>query len=187
MPLQTLNASGTSIGDLSPLRGMPLQKLYVADPKGAEVMDLSPLSGMPLKSLHCRSADYSPLAGIEFDYLYITDYRGRSLVTLKGVRAQQLRITVTETTNIAPLKDVTFRILELSTPQKLKDLSPLMECLQMEELKANGCPGSIEPLRGHPTLKRIAYSRPGELNAPLMPVEQFWKEYDAKHAAAAPK
>jgi hypothetical protein len=160
---------------------MALEELHAADPKGALVADVAPLRGMPLKVLSVRSADYSPLAGMEFDRLDVSDHGGHSLPTLKGVTTRSLRIAVPNTKSLESLKEVHFKALEITTPWALLDLSPLRDCPEMEELNANGCPAPIEPLRGHPTLKRLAYSRPGEPISPLLPVEKFWAEYDAQH------
>ena len=49
LPLQTLSIAHTGVTDLSPLKGMPLRSLWMAD---TPVTDLSPLRGMPLKSLY---------------------------------------------------------------------------------------------------------------------------------------
>jgi hypothetical protein len=51
MALESLNVSYCHrVTDLSPLKGMPLQRLFWI---GTAVSDLSPLQGMPLKHVLC--------------------------------------------------------------------------------------------------------------------------------------
>jgi hypothetical protein len=73
MPLESLDASGTKITDLSPLSNLPLTKLWV---NGTGVRDLMPIRKLPLEHLGCRGIsgrNLKPLAGmpvvsIEIDF-----------------------------------------------------------------------------------------------------------------------
>ena len=120
---------------------------------------------------------------MEFDQLDVSAFQSGSLQTLKGIRTRSMRIVFSKPDRLEALKEVRFKLLILANGFNLPDFAPLRQCLEMEELDVNQCSASIEPLRGHPTLKRLAYSRPGEPDCPMMPVEKFWAEYDAKKAA----
>ncbi len=54
LPLAVLRIANTGVADLSPLRGMPLEILEL---RGTAVTDLSPLQGMPLKQLTLPGGD----------------------------------------------------------------------------------------------------------------------------------
>ena len=49
MPLEGLYLDFTKVTDLTTLEGMPLKVLYLS---GTKVTDLTPLEGMPLEGLH---------------------------------------------------------------------------------------------------------------------------------------
>ena len=65
LPLTALGCEDTGISDLKPLEGMKLEKLYLNNTK---VEDLLPLSGMPLKLLNLFGTaveDLSPLSNVK--------------------------------------------------------------------------------------------------------------------------
>jgi serine/threonine protein kinase len=182
MPLKILNITATQVGDLSPLRGALLEEFQAADMSVESDLNLTPLRHMPLKKLIVRVSDYSPLAGMSFEQLDVRCTRNASVVTLGGVRARELRINLSKVKDLTPLKDVHFKTLICGFMEGIQDLSPLRDCVEMEEIVASECPASVEPLRNHPTLKRIAFSHPGEPTRAAVPVDQFWQEYDALKA-----
>jgi eukaryotic-like serine/threonine-protein kinase len=63
--LALLDVGDTRVVDLEPLRGLPLQRLYIF---GTAVADLDPLLAMPLRTLYLdrcsASTDVTPLAGL---------------------------------------------------------------------------------------------------------------------------
>ena len=59
MKLGLLYCSNTSVSDLSPLQGMPLNSLFCDN---TQVSDLSPLAGMKLVKLLCEN---TPVADVE--------------------------------------------------------------------------------------------------------------------------
>ncbi|VTR99293.1 serine/threonine-protein kinase [Tuwongella immobilis] len=69
--LKQLAVNGTSVSDLSPLKGSSIEMLWIID---TNVRDLTPLQFMPnLRELHCKQtkiADFSPLQGT---YLELVD------------------------------------------------------------------------------------------------------------------
>ncbi len=183
MPLRFLDLTGTNVGDLSPLKGMPLEQLR----GGGKGVNLEPLRGAPLKRVDVSSEDYSPLIGIELESLIIGRVTDRALKSMAGIRTQSLHVTLAAikakaAQSLEFFKQVQFKSLFLAGAVNVQDLSPLRECLGMEELTLLNCNASLEPLRGHPTLKRLSFYRTGERQAPLLPVAKFWQAYDAQQA-----
>jgi len=80
-----LSLSGTSISELSPLRGLPLKELRL---DGLKISDISPLGGMPLYGLSLANtsvADLGPLQGMPIDVLGLDNTRVTDLAPLKGM------------------------------------------------------------------------------------------------------
>ncbi len=135
--------SGTSIIDLSPLRGIPFGAL---DLKGQPVSNLEALRGMPLKLLgleETKVVDLTPLTGMKIEKLYLSN---------------------TAVSNLKPLADMPLQELML-VGTKVKDLSPLRGA-PLQALWLNGTPvADILPLAGCPlvslTLQGTNVSRPG--------------------------
>ena len=78
LQLTHLNLAQTTVADLSPLKGMKLERLDLRDTK---VTDISPLTGMPIAYLnlnHAAVSNLAPLTGMPLTYLqlnYTTVYR----------------------------------------------------------------------------------------------------------------
>ena len=86
--LEHLYFEGTTISDLSPLKGMRLTTLTVCT---NPVSDLSPLKGMKLTFLHCggtKVSDLSPLNGMPLTHLNCagTKVTDASLAQIKGCK-----------------------------------------------------------------------------------------------------
>ena len=90
-------------------------------------------------------------------------------------------------TSIAPLRGQPLRYLNVEST-RLTDLTPLLECTELEDLRARDSPAPIEPFRGHKSLRIISYG-PGNLPESRVgrPVELFWKAYDAQPKPAGKK
>jgi hypothetical protein len=72
MPLKRLTVPFTRVSDLSPLKGAPLEVLWLF---WAPVTDLSPLKGMRLKQVGLTDSqvtDLSPLKGMPLTHLWLT-------------------------------------------------------------------------------------------------------------------
>jgi serine/threonine protein kinase len=176
MPLKSLKLMGQQPYSLSPLQGMRLQLFNNWD---GPPLDLSPLRGMPLKVVSANSEDFSPLQEMDLSFFESTRPSDQAIQTMAGLQSKSMLINGSAIKNIAPLANVRCKILHLQHCGQLRDLSPMRECAGLEELVITGCPGSPEPLRGHPTLKRISFSRDQTVN--IRPVAEFWAEYDAKN------
>lgn len=84
MPLERLFVAG-SFSDVSPLRGMPLKTLELG---GTKIVDLSPLADLPLRELflqYCiNAADVAPLAQIDTLELLMLPPKSRNFEVLES-------------------------------------------------------------------------------------------------------
>ena len=66
--------------------------------------------------------------------------------------------------------------VEINECQYLTDITPLKDCTELESLSIPKAVRDIEFLRHMPALKKLSFSQL------LIPVAEFWKEYDAQKA-----
>jgi tRNA A-37 threonylcarbamoyl transferase component Bud32/tetratricopeptide (TPR) repeat protein len=152
MSLERLHLSGDSVSDLSPLRGMKLQALILD--KGNPVSDLSPLAGMPLALLNCDGcqdvSDISALRGAPLVDLNLHHTRVSSLTPLAGAPLQRLNVTGTTVTDITSLSQCPSLEELFLGGLPITDLAPLAK-LHLTSLTFVGTKiTSIAPLRGQP-------------------------------------
>ena len=180
MPLTNLGAAFTEIRDLTQLHGLPLQELNLCSAR--LVADLQPLAGMPLTFLHILGAtgvtDLKPLQGMPLRYFNCTQTQVTDLRPLQGMPLEELHLTGAPASDLSPLRGMPLRTLAL--PSKSTDLTPLVDCRQLETvIVSSDCPG-ITFLRSLPNLKQI-----GPNSAALLPVAEYWKQSDEQKASAA--
>ncbi len=134
MPLQKLYLSRTRVENLGPLRGAPLDELNLV---GARVKDLSPLAECPIKMLWltgCPVQDISPLRRVPLVSLTLQDTRVSDLSPLKGHSLQRLHIGGTEVTDLTPLESLRLTRL-IFTPGKIKTgLDAVRKMTTLQEL-----------------------------------------------------
>jgi len=181
MRLATLDIRGTTVSDLSPLRGMPLKDLSINGP----VHDMSPLKGLPLENLYIRISpvkDLSPLEGMPLKVLILNAVPADDLIPLKGLPLKILDLFASPVTDISPLRGMPLTDLFLLECAKIQDLTPLLDCRQLERLVIPTTCKNIECLRSHPTLKHLGYTGgagPRKGVFVTTTVAEFWKAYDA--------
>ncbi len=164
----TLEANGVGLSDLSPLSGLPLCQLIVADNRvesleplrgmalrrlhinGNPVASLEPLRGMPLVELHakaCRLSDLTPLQGMPLTSLTCAENPlGGCLEALRGLPLTWLSCVATGVETLEPLRGM--RLVSLNCDaNRIESLEPLRGM----PLKTLTCAGnrlrSLEPLR----------------------------------------
>jgi serine/threonine protein kinase len=178
-PLHSLLIGNNRVSDLRPLRGMPLQ---VLDLSSNPIADLGPLRGSPLKILSLPATlvtDLSPLKGMPIEELKMGRIQVASLDPLRGMPLRILDISATRVADLSPLEGMPIEELRMDGIPA-KDLTPLLRLPRLQRLICSDLKDAINVLRGHPTLKFITVHGG---DSPLLPVEQFWKEYDAKKGA----
>jgi serine/threonine protein kinase len=127
MPLTALWCYGSRVSDLSPLKGMPLTELGF---NGSAITDLSPLKGMPLVSLDCGStgvADLSPLKGMSLQSLNCQYTKVTDLSPVQGMPLKALWC------DFQPERDAAV-VGSLKTLEKIND-KPVKEFLKEAEEK----------------------------------------------------
>ncbi len=167
-----VDISNAGIRDLSPLRGLPITKLYCA---GNRITDLSPLRGSPLQTLNCSGnpvTSLEPLRDMKLDTLIcecckiddLSPLRGSPLTLLNcGGNALKQGITAlsdtpdlswlccwgNQITDLSPLKNLPITALYCDF-NAISDLKPL----EGMALNTFNCSlnqiEDFEPLRGMP-------------------------------------
>jgi hypothetical protein len=145
--LTFLRCEGTRVTDLGPLKGMPLEALWIS--VSPELTDLAPLAGMPLKDLRIGKtavADLEPL---------------------RGMHLVRLHCHSTSITTLAPLAGMTDLIdLDSGSNSRLRDLAALPSLTSLRELSLAGAPtlDDLTPLAKLPlTYLNISETRVSDL------------------------
>ena len=138
-----------TLSDLSPLEGMPLTELAFA---GTSVSDLSPVRGMKLTSFDCVGtpvSDLSPLKGMKLTGLNFGGTQVSGLLPLQGMPLRNLYCVNTNISDLSPLEGMPLTALNCSITQ-VSDLSPLRG-MPLASLQCGLTHVSdLSPLRGAP-------------------------------------
>ncbi|MCG2661360.1 MAG: hypothetical protein L6437_14075 [Kiritimatiellae bacterium] len=114
----------TPLSDLSPLKGLHLQEVYISY---TQVKDLSPLAGMPLTKLDLtgtRVTDLSVLKGMPLRELTLSRLTIRDVKPLAGLPLESLNISHTEVSDLAPLTGMKLKRL-IATASRIRDITVL--------------------------------------------------------------
>jgi serine/threonine-protein kinase len=118
---------GCKLSDLSAVRGLPLESLYV---EFAGVRDLSCLKGMTLKRIairHCPLADLSPLKDMtSLQELQLKGTEVKDLSPIKGMKLKRLELCSTRVADIRLLSGMPLESLEISDTM-VKDISVIKD------------------------------------------------------------
>ena len=174
MPVSSLNLWRTRVDDLGPVVGMPLRELYLAY---TAVDNLGPLAGLPLQSLTIAFApvnDLKPLSKMPLVYLHLSGTQVNSLAPLKGMPLRALHLDRTPVTDLKPLAGLPIKELRLDGCEKLRDLTPLSQCTNLEVLVLPREHGEIGFLRNLPKLKRLSYHFDADATK-METVDQFFR------------
>jgi serine/threonine protein kinase len=157
--LKRLECPGTGfngqVSDLRPLRGLALTHL---DIWATQVADLTPLEGMPLNTLiadRTKITELSSLKSLPLGNLQCSFTRVSDLSPLHGMPLTALYIVETDVTDLSPLEGLKLTTIQL-TPERITR--------------------GFDALRRMKSLKTIGVDVD---YAKQLPVDQFWKKYDA--------
>jgi serine/threonine-protein kinase len=158
----------SGLSDISPLQGMPLEKLYFP---GTNVTSLEPLRGMPLTSLLCTGSpisDLSPLEGMRLTSLHFQiAFRISDLTALRGMPLTDLSCGDNPIVDLSPLRAMPLTFLSCSqTP--VADLSPLQECKNLKRLivmRTKVTPAQVAALQKALPDCRIEWDDPAKANS----------------------
>ena len=147
LPIQDANLHSSSVWDLSPLRGMPLERLVIGECRevtsleaiedstslvevicaGTGITELSSLRKLPLKKLNCwqlqRSLDLTPLRDMPLEELRATTF---DLEPLRGMPLKHLDITNSNVQSLEALRGMSLETL-VCNATAVSDLSPLAD------------------------------------------------------------
>ncbi len=161
----SLDIKETPIGDLAPLRGLPLNILYCAH---CGITTLEPLRGMPLTALDCTGnavQTLEPLKDMPLHTLMCEDCPISDLDPLRGMRLRMLRVGLCEVSDLEPLRGMPLTFLQCWSC-RIESLEPLRG-MPLDNLNCSGNRiAGLEPLHGMPLTNlhcggnRIRYLEP---------------------------
>jgi hypothetical protein len=168
--LEKLNCSGGPLADLSPLRGLPIKRLYIYS---THVADLSPLKGMTLEAFHCYYtlvSDLSPLRGMPLTNLDVGDTKVTDLSALKGMQLTLFFSCANlQVADLSVLAGMPLTYLNCKGT-KVPDLS-VLKGMPLKQLLCDFKPErDAEILRSIKTLEKINGK----------PAAEFWKQFPDK-------
>ncbi len=142
------------IRDLSPLKGLPLERL---DLRGTRVEDLTPLKGMPLRELYLEStnvSDLSPLKGAPLRVLYLNGTPVKDISPLSDAPLFMLNLTNTQVSDLSPVRKMPLNTLWVGK-SNVRDISVLagkhLESLDVQYTAVS----DLKPLAGMISLQRL--------------------------------
>ncbi len=124
---------GLPIEDLSPLKGLPITQLEIAETR---VADLSPLAGMRLSNIVADQnpalADLRPLSGMPLDHASFANCKAlRSLAGLEGAPLRTCYFQGTEVEDLTPLAQSPLQVIDCSST-RITTVEPLATTLLVE-------------------------------------------------------
>ncbi len=178
LPLDQLYLEDNArLTDISALRGMPLQKLYLSRTR---VENLGPLRGAPLEELNLLGAsvkDLSPLAECPLKMLWLTGCPVADISPLRRVPLVSLTLQDTRVADLSPLAGTALQRLHIGGTE-VTDLTPLAS-LRLTRLIFT--PGKIKAgldvVRQMTSLQELG-TRFDDTADDKMPPATFWELYD---------
>jgi len=148
------------------------------------VSNLEGLRNVPFDILAIPSSglkDLEPLRGLRPVDLNLLNNPIASLEPLRGMPLDVLRITCSALSDIEPLRGLPLRKLHLEACPPNLDLSPLLDCRQLETLVFTGPAKNVDTLRKHPRLEHIgawSYGQTASEFGTVTDAFEFWRERD---------
>jgi formylglycine-generating enzyme required for sulfatase activity/serine/threonine protein kinase len=130
-----------NVSDLSPIRamvGLKALNCYGKSKSRGKLSDLSPLRGLALEKINCGwnpIADLSPLNGMPLTLLVAGETNASDLSSLKGMPLMNLQIPSTQISDLTPLRGLPLTKL-VCQRTLISDLSPLEDCKSITLLDA---------------------------------------------------
>ncbi len=184
LPLRYLNLYRcTEITDLKPLTGMQLE---ILDLYKTRMTDIKALREMPLKSLDLDDtiiSDLSPLKGVPLTSLNLITAPVSDLSPLRGMNLTELELRETQVSDLEPLRNMPLKDLLLNGCVRLKDITALESCRDLERLTIPRTVTNVHVLRTLPKLQKLGYVISFSRNwDEVSSTEDFWKAYEAEQA-----
>jgi Leucine-rich repeat (LRR) protein/tetratricopeptide (TPR) repeat protein/tRNA A-37 threonylcarbamoyl transferase component Bud32 len=153
------------------LKGVPVRNVSL-DPTGRLCVDLRQMT----------VGDLTPLHDLPIKELLLSATGIQNLEALRGMPLETLYLDTTNVSDLEPLRGSPLQRIRLHSSH-MQDVSPLADCPELEWIELPQNAKNVETLRA---LKKLRYLSPNWDSAlhPAQTAEEFWKEYDAKQAAA---
>ncbi len=148
------------------------------------VSNLEGLRNVPFDILAVQSSglkDLEPLRGLRPIDLNFINNPVTSIEPLRGMPLDVLRLTCSALTDIEPLRGMPLRKLQLEACPPTLDLTPLLECRQLETLVLTGPAKNVDALRRHPRLEHIgswSFNQSTSEFGTVTDATEFWRERD---------
>jgi hypothetical protein len=166
--LNYFHCSSDKLTDLSPLQGLPLDRLVT---QFAPIEDLSPLRGLPLTWLTIgwgAVTNLAPIQGMKIVTLAICGPVS-DLSPLRGLPLATINLTRTKVTDLSPLAGLKLKNVSIFESPGITSLEPLLGT-PIEELQCEFVPErDAAVLRCFKTLKNINN----------LPAAEFWRKANA--------
>ncbi len=182
LPLEQLEMVATGPGDLQHLRGLKLRSINVHPGLTTRMMiDLSPLRGMPLEKFSALGFDtlvLKPLEGAPITELSLNSSRIKDLLPVRHMPLTVILLGGAEVSDISPLRNLPLVRIDLIR-SNVRDVSPLAECKALESIGLPAGARGVEALRKLPNVKRISFEWvAGKSGPPSLTAEEFWAQFD---------
>jgi tetratricopeptide (TPR) repeat protein len=131
--------------------------------------------------------DLEPLRGLRLVDLNLLNNPITNLEPLRGMPLEVLQFSCSGLSDLRPLTSLPLRRLRLEACNATLDLTPLLQCSQLETLVIRGAASNLDALRKHPTLQRLTdrpFTEFGSDFGAVPPVAEFWLLRDAAASAA---
>jgi serine/threonine protein kinase len=170
MPLERLEAYHVRVGDLRPLATTKLRFLHFG---GNEVADLAPLRGLPLEELHLEDSQFSDLGAVaefrKLKVLIVRDAKVTDLTPLRGLPIKRLDCAGCQIQDLTPV--ATLRDLEVCTCGRtlIASLGPLRGLgVKIVQCKGNPNLHDLSPLKDLPFLQELSLDVQPRRDLPLL-------------------
>jgi len=174
MSLNTLILEGTSVADLTPIAGMPLEVLYLQD---TPVTDLSVVHDMRLRQLNLKGvniSDVAPFAGMPLSILWMPQTKVRDIGPLTTLSLESLDVQDTPVQDLTPLSHMTSLQRLNIAGSEVTDIRPITGLrLQRIILSPERITDGMAELRENKSLAQIWPSHETQFSA-----AEFWERFD---------
>jgi len=179
LPIEKLYLEHTKITDLKPLEGMQLKELFL---NGTPVSDLTPLKEMKslrmLNLFETKVVDLTPLSRLNLGMLWLNNTNVSDLRPLADMPLQSLTLVGTKAKDLTPLRRTLIQRLHIGETE-VTDLSPL-EHLPLTRLifTPKEITKGLDVVRKIKTLKELDTVFPPPEGRKIMVPKEFWEKYD---------
>jgi serine/threonine protein kinase/formylglycine-generating enzyme required for sulfatase activity len=177
-----VDVSGLPVTDFTPLHGLNIAELRA---NRVPISDLSSVTGVGMATLwfaECPNlTDLSPLSKcVTLRDLNLTGSPVADLAPLRGMPIVSIAVSDTQVKDLTPLKGMPLIGFFFHTADTDCDVSPLSECLSLQNMTIPPSARNIESLRTLPALQRLSHRMDywSQPQRPMQSVASFWAFYD---------